>query len=377
MKKLFCAFCICVILAIAELPVCAKEVDTSAAAFVLYCADNGKVLLSANEDRRLPMASTTKIMTTLLTLEAAAEENRVVEFTDEMTAEGSSMYLRKGEKVRLYDLAVGMMMQSGNDAANAAAIGIAGSIEGFSALMNEKAREIGMSDTHFVTPSGLDDEAHYSTAHDMALLMTYALNNDDFAYLTAQTSMEVHFVYPADRFVTYPNHNKLLRLYDACVGGKTGYTDQSGRCLVTAAKRDDITLVAVTLDDPDDWDDHIALYDYGFENYTAVQPAAEGCALPVMGGVGDSVSLYSDDSQLLVIPKDSGDHIKTQTFLPPFAYAPVEEGDIAGKIVYTLDGNVIGERPLYYSESVAYDNRKRGFFEWLKDLLRIRKTWHS
>ena len=120
MKKLFCAFCVCVILAIAELPVCAKEVDTSAAAFVLYCADNGKVLLSANEDRRLPMASTTKIMTTLLTLEAAAEENRVVEFTDEMTAEGSSMYLRKGEKVRLYDLAVGMMMQSGNDAANAA-----------------------------------------------------------------------------------------------------------------------------------------------------------------------------------------------------------------------------------------------------------------
>ncbi len=377
MKKLFCLLLSYVILSLSVIPVCAEEVDTSAKAFVLYCADNGKVLLSEDEDTRLPMASTTKIMTTLLTLEAAADENRVVEFTEEMVAEGSSMYLRIGEKVRLYDLAVGMMMQSGNDAANAAAIGIAGSIDAFAALMNEKARQIGMTNSHFVTPSGLDDEEHYSTAHDMALLMAYVLKNDDFAYLTAQTSMEVHFVYPADRFVTYTNHNKLLRLYDDCIGGKTGYTDQSGRCLVSAAKREGMTLIAVTLDDPDDWDDHIALYEYGFENYTAVTPTAEDHSIRVMGGTADDVKLYSDDAQPLVVPKKDGDSIKTQVFLPPFVYAPTEEGTVAGKVVYTLSGSVIGESPLYYSESVAYDDRKRGFFEWLKDLLRIRNSWHS
>lgn len=377
MKKLFCLLLSYVILSLSVIPVCAEEVDTSATAFVLYCADNGKVLLSEDEDTRLPMASTTKIMTTLLTLEAAADENRVVEFTEEMVAEGSSMYLRIGEKVRLYDLAVGMMMQSGNDAANAAAIGIAGSIDAFAALMNEKARQIGMTNSHFVTPSGLDEEEHYSTAHDMALLMAYALKNDDFAYLTAQTSMEVHFVYPADRFVTYTNHNKLLRLYDDCIGGKTGYTDQSGRCLVSAAKREGMTLIAVTLDDPDDWDDHIALYEYGFENYTAVTPTDEDHSIRVMGGTADDVKLYSDDTQPLIVPKKDGDSIKTQVFLPPFVYAPTEEGTVAGKVVYTINGSVIGESPLYYSESVAYDDRKRGFFEWLKDLLRTRNSWHS
>ncbi len=377
MKKLFCFLLSYAILSLSVIPVCAEEVDTSATAFVLYCADNGKVLLSEDEDTRLPMASTTKIMTTLLTLEAAADENRVVEFTEEMVAEGSSMYLRIGEKVRLYDLAVGMMMQSGNDAANAAAIGIAGSIDAFAALMNEKARQIGMTNSHFVTPSGLDEEEHYSTAHDMALLMAYALKNDDFAYLTAQTSMEVHFVYPADRFVTYTNHNKLLRLYDDCIGGKTGYTDQSGRCLVSAAKREGMTLIAVTLDDPDDWDDHIALYEYGFENYTAVTPTDEDHSIRVMGGTADDVKLYSDDTQPLIVPKKDGDSIKTQVFLPPFVYAPIEEGTVAGKVVYTINGSVIGESPLYYSESVAYDDRKRGFFEWLKDLLRIRNSWHS
>ena len=377
MKKLFCLLLSYVILSLPVIPVCAEEVDTSATAFVLYCADNGKVLLSEDEDTRSPMASTTKIMTTLLTLEAAADENRVVEFTEEMVAEGSSMYLRMGEKVRLYDLAVGMMMQSGNDAANAAAIGISGSIDAFAALMNEKARQIGMTNSHFVTPSGLDEEEHYSTAHDMALLMTYALKNDDFAYLTSQTSMEVHFVYPADRFVTYTNHNKLLRLYDDCIGGKTGYTDQSGRCLVSAAKREGMTLIAVTLDDPDDWDDHIALYEYGFENYTAVTPTDEDHSIRVMGGTADDVKLYSNDTQPLVVPKKDGDSIKTQVFLPPFVYAPTEEGTVAGKVVYTINGSVIGESPLYYSESVAYDDRKRGFFEWLKDLLRIRNSWHS
>ena len=302
----------------------------SAAAYVLYCPDNGKIILSQNADKQLPMASTTKIMTTLLTLEAAAVDNRVVEFTEEMTAEGSSMYLKRGEKVTLYDLAVGMMMQSGNDAANAAAIAIAGSGEAFADLMNEKAVAIGMKHTHFVTPSGLDDERHYSTAYDMALLMAYALHNEDFAFITSQTSMEVHFIYPADKFITYPNHNKLLKMYKDCIGGKTGFTDTAGRCLVTAARRDDLTLIAVTLNDRSDWGDHTELYEEGFSRYHAITVSPDVDTADVVGGAADSVLL--DTGKLrVVVPVDTED-VTTQVYLPSFLYAPIDEDSIVGKV---------------------------------------------
>ena len=172
MKRLFCiALAAIMLVYVGVLPVSSAEVETSAQAYALYCPDNGELLLSSNPDKRLSMASTTKIMTALITLEHAASDNKTVEFTDEMTAEGSSMYLKVGERVTLDDLAVGMMMQSGNDAANAAAIAIAGSVGDFAALMNRRAAEIGMENTRFVTPSGLDDDGHYSTARDMALLM--------------------------------------------------------------------------------------------------------------------------------------------------------------------------------------------------------------
>lgn len=350
----------------------AGEVETSAEAYALYCVENGSFLLSGNAGERLPMASTTKIMTSLITLEYAAEDNKTVEFTEEMTAEGSSMYLKAGEKVTLYDLAVGMMMQSGNDAANAAAVAISGSAEEFAKLMNSKADEIGMTDTHFVTPSGLDDEEHYSTAHDMALLMAYALDNEDFAEITAQTSMTVDFTEPDDKSVNYPNHNRLLRMYDKCIGGKTGYTGLSGRCLVSAARDGGMTLVAVTLNDRDDWDDHIALYDYGFDNYTAVQPETADREIAVVGGDLDRVSLYPYTAKALIVPRSQADSVTARTFLPPFAYAPVEKDDQAGKVVYSLDGETLSETPLYYAQSSEFDGRRRGILEWLKDFLKIK-----
>lgn len=371
MKKLFCLILSCLIMSFSVVTVHAEGFETSAGAYVLYCPDNGEVLLSDNADTELPIASTTKIMTALLTLEEAENNNRTVEFTDEMTAEGSSMYLKRGEKVTLYDLAVGMMMQSGNDAANASAITLAGSIEDFAALMNDKAQQIGMEHTHFVTPSGLDDEDHYSTAYDMALLMAYALQNEDFAFITSQTSMEVHFIYPADKFITYPNHNKLLRLYDACIGGKTGYTDNAGRTLVSAAKQDGLTLIAVTLDDRDDWDDHIALYDYGFSHYEKKAMQFDDRTVDVVGGCADSVTLTADDVSA-VLPKEHED-IQTQVILPSFLYAPVTKGDRAGEVSYILDGEVIAKAPLTVAESIAYNDKKRNIIEYIKDLLH----WHS
>ena len=353
------------------MPVNAEDIGCSARAYELYCADNGTVLLSDNADIKLPMASTTKIMTTLITLEEAEGDDRVITFTEDMTAEGSSMYLKVGEQVTLRDLAIGMMMQSGNDAANAAAISIAGSIEAFADMMNAKARDIGMENTHFVTPSGLGDDAHYSTAHDMALLMSYALQNDVFAEMTAQTSMTVDFTEPPGKRVSYPNHNRLLQMYDGCIGGKTGYTDTAGRCLVSAAKRDGMTLIAVTLGDPDDWDDHMRLYDYGFDNYAAVSADIPD-VLDVVGGVSDNVTL-SADSVTVIVPKNRADDVKTRLYLPVFAYAPVSEGDTAGKAVFMLGGEEIGEITVSFAESVDVCCQKRSFINYLKDMF----NWHS
>ena len=372
MKKLVSLFVIFALMCGFCVTVHAESVSTSARAFVLYCADNGEVLLSDNPDERLPMASTTKIMTSLITLEIADKENRVVEFTDEMTAEGSSMYLKVGEKVKLHDLAVGMMMQSGNDAANAAAIAISGSIKRFCDRMNRKAAEIGMKNTHFVTPSGLDDEAHYSTARDMAMLMAYALKNDSFRKLTAKKSDTVSFIVPKDKRVTYPNHNRLLSLYDGCIGGKTGYTMTAGRCLVTAAKRDGMTLIAVTLDDRDDWDDHCALYDYGFSHYAALAPEKTfDIRTPVAGGIHDEAAVYAEQNRSVILPRDSLGKVKTTIELPPFLYAPLVRDMPVGKIKYTVDGKTVGEIPLLCADNIAYDSRKRGFFEYIADVLKL------
>ncbi len=372
MKKLLCAASAVLILLLSVVSVRAADVSTSSRAYVLYCVENGSVLLSDNAEQKLPMASTTKIMTTLITLEHAAQDNAVVEFTEEMIAEGSSMYLKTGEKVTLYDLAVGMMMQSGNDAANAAAIAIAGSTEAFSKLMNEKAEELGMTDSHFVTPSGLDDERHYSTARDMALLMAAALQNEMFAEITAQSSMTVDFIFPEGKCVTYPNHNRLLRMYDSCIGGKTGYTDQAGRCLVSAARRDGMTLIAVTLDDRDDWHDHMALYDYGFSSYTAYMPQLPD-SIGVVGGEQDRAALYAGDSLPFIIPREEDKQVDAEVCLSVFAYAPIKKDEAAGRIILTLDGEIVGEKPIFYAESVDYNSTKRHFIQYIKDLF----NWHS
>ena len=375
MKKLFSIFlCAVLLIGISVIPIDAEDMSISAAAYELYCPDNGQVILSDQADRQLPMASTTKIMTTLITLEYAAKDNIAVEFTEEMTAEGSSMYLKIGEKVTLYDLAVGMMMQSGNDAANAAAIAIAGSTDAFADLMNEKAREIGMTNTHFVTPSGLDDEQHYSTAHDMALLMAQALKNKAFAEITAQTSMTVDFISPSNKHVTYPNHNRLLKLYDSCIGGKTGYTDTAGRCLVTAAERDGLTLIAVTLDDRNDWNDHTALYDYGFDHLKAVQPSVDiPDSVCVVGGTGDTADLSVTDDSPLIIPADQADFVQSTLILPAFFYAPIQQGEETGRLIYTLNGEAVAEKPITFADSVAYHDKKRDILQYIKDIF----NWHS
>ena len=224
----------------------------SAQAAILIDGRNGYTVFESNDDLELPMASTTKIMTALLTLEAAEVFDEAVLITPEMiSVEGSSMGLHEGWQVRLSSLAAGMLLASGNDAANAAAIALGGTPENFAGLMNERARLMGLSHTRFVTSSGLDDPDHYSSARELAALAREAMKNERFAALVKSRTAQVEIL-SSKMTLTYENHNKLLRLCEGCIGVKTGYTKRAGRCLVSCCKRGGIRLFAVTLNAPDD-----------------------------------------------------------------------------------------------------------------------------
>lgn len=353
MKKAVCVI-FCMVFAFGFFSVDADALGTSAKAHVLMDADTGVILSENNKDLKLKMASTTKIMTALLALEAAEKEDAVVTFTKDMVAEGSSMYLKIGDKVRLSDLASGMMMASGNDAANAVALTLSRSFEGFADLMNTRAESIGMKNTNFVTPSGLDDEEHYSTAFDMALLMAEAMKNKSFCEISASSSRTVEFVYPDDKVTVYHNHNRLLGMYKPCTGGKTGYTKAAGRCLVTSSEKDGVRLIAVTLDAPDDWADHKALYEYGFSLYTKTEllSADRGFSVKLSGGEAEFFTASPDENLTVFVPADRIPDIKSQVYLPNFVFAPVKEGDVVGKISYTLDGKELASAYIKASETV-------------------------
>lgn len=333
-----------------------EEPEVSARSAVVYCAENETVLFAKNAEERRSMASTTKIMTALLTLEAAAAENRPVTITKEMVqVEGSSMGLRAGDVIRLRELAVGMLTVSGNDAANAAAIAVGGSTENFAALMNSRAAELNMSGTSFVTPSGLDEDDHYTTALDMAKLGAAAIRNEDFLAICRESSVNASFEVP-QKTVTLTNHNRLLNLYDGCIGIKTGFTKKSGRCLVSAAERDGITLIAVTLSAPDDWNDHIAMLDYGFAQVEQYVPAQQEFSVPVVGGTAENVTVTLREQEPLLLMK--GQTVTETISLPPFVYAPVKAGDTLGSMTYAVDGETKRTLPLTASTDVPAEEKQ-------------------
>ena len=237
------------------LPAVAEAVEVSATAAVLLDADTGQLLYEKTGAEQRLIASTTKIMTALVVLEQAGLDDTVTVTRDHM-AEGSSMYLKPGETVRVEELLYGLLLCSGNDAA-LALTACAGGPEPFVALMNEKAAALGMTRTSFANPNGLDAEGHYSTARDMAVLAAAAMEEPTFRRICSSRSVTI-----GQR--TMENHNRLLRQVEGCIGLKTGYTKAAGRTLVSCAERGGCRLIAVTLRDSDDWADHAALYEYGF-----------------------------------------------------------------------------------------------------------------
>ncbi|MEG2295313.1 MAG: D-alanyl-D-alanine carboxypeptidase family protein [Oscillospiraceae bacterium] len=370
MKKIV-ALCICMLFVNCNLFTCygnSKPLEFMAKGIVVMQASSGRVLFEQNAYEKLPMASTTKIMTALLALEEKDIDEPFIVNEKAIQVEGTSMGLKVGDEVTLRTLAYGMLMPSGNDAAGAAAIKIAGSIPKFAQMMNEKAKVIGLKDTNFVTPSGLDAPEHYTTAYDLALLSSYALENPDFKAICKENSAKVSFGSPARR-VTLKNHNKLLKQYDGAVGVKTGYTKKAGRCLVSAVEKDGMTLICVTLKAADDWNVHETLYDYFFDKATniPIAPTVINRLVAVVGSDIEQVSIFPARETVTVFGEE-GNRIKFKFHIPTFLYAPISKGDHVGKIEVYVKEVRIDSIPLLAQETIDYKSKKRiGIFDWFSN----------
>jgi len=370
LKKIISFLLILVIPLLFPLSVSADaQPQVSAKSAVLINADNGQILYAKNENDKRPMASTTKIMTALITLETAAVNDKIVTITDNMVrVEGSSMGLMPGDKLSLKSLAMGMLLVSGNDAANSAAIAISGSTKAFSDLMNKRAKELNMQNTHFVTPSGLDDAEHYTTAHDLATLAAAAMKNSDFAEIACQKTMSVQYVSPNyTRRLT--NHNKLLSIYNGCIGIKTGYTQKAGRCLVSSAEKDGVQLVAVTLNASDDWNDHEKMLNYGFTKLTSynIDDSSYSDYVPVVGGTVNNVMVHGSIGNPIVVNAEDAANIKKTVELPCFVYAPIEAGQLLGTVRYSIDSKTIATTELIAAGPVAKFETPKNIFQIFLD----------
>ena len=339
------------ILVAAVLFLCPVSALSAEKAIVLDAA-TGRTLYEKNAGEKSLIASTTKIMTALIVCQRCNVLDRVKIPKEAVGIEGSSMYLREGEVLTVQELLYGLMLRSGNDAAAALAIWCGGTIEGFAELMNDKARELGLQDTHFVNPHGLDAPDHHSTARDLAVLTAYAMDDPIFARTVGVKSVTV-----GQRVLT--NHNKLLWSLPGCEGVKTGYTRAAGRILVSSAQRDGRRLVCVTINAPDDWNDHKTLLEQGFRGFEVRElvqagevlgyrfvAGGDGTWAPLVAAEGFSYSLApGEEPQIVLSPQ-------------PFSYAPVRMGEEEGCAYVVLDGRVVGQIPLVWGSSLERRQEK-------------------
>lgn len=353
-----------------ELPASAKPADTdiSAKSAILIDADSGRILYEKNADEKLPMASTTKIMSAMLTLESGNLDEYFTVDANAIKVEGSSMGLQEGDQVTKRVLCYGMLLPSGNDAANAAAVKIAGSVPAFVEMMNARAKEMGLNSTHFVTPSGLDDDTdeHYSTAYDMARLAAAAIQNPEFQKICSSASACISYGNPPyERWLT--NSNKLLRSYQGIIGVKTGFTDKARRCLVSACQRNGVTLIAVTLNAPSDWQDHEKLYDYGFSavNHYLLEDPYGILEVSVAGGEQDTVRAELAEEPRATLVVGEQDHVRQEALIPQFVYAPITAGDTLGYVNYFVGDKLVCSVPVCATEDVdAAPVEKMNIFEY-------------
>jgi len=373
LKRLVCWLLIILLL---SSNVTVSAIQTSAKAAILINADTGEVIYENNADQKLPMASTTKIMTAVLLLENADLSTEITVTDQMLKVEGSSMGLLAGDKVTYNDLLYGLLLASGNDAANVIAITLGKTVNGFANMMNNKAKQLGLKNTNFVTPSGLDADGHYTTARDLAELTRYALKNDEFLKAVSSESKVLNFGNPPYKR-TVTNHNKLLKGFDKAIGVKTGFTKKSGRCLVSAASEDQKTVIAVTLCDPDDWQDHKSLLSYGLKavSVNEILPDVEDYKIPVIGADTD----LEIKIEPYVVSYLKNSDFKAVVELPKFVYAPIKVGEKIGTVTYKKGDVIIDKLDIVAKTDINRKVYKKSFIREIKENFKyiISKIWEN
>ena len=369
--KKICSFFIAFVM-LASLLMCAapaKAIALSASSAILIDADSGNVLYEKNAFGIRPMASTTKIMTAVVAIENYELNSVIIIPKESIGVEGSSVYLCEGERLTLRQLLYALMLSSANDAATAIAIFCAGSVEAFADMMNETAERLCLTGTHFDNPHGLDSESHYTTAYDLAMLAAYAIKIPEFREIVSTGRYHIPLC-GVENGRLLINHNKLLGSYDGIIGIKTGFTKKSGRCLVSAAERNGATLIAVTLNAPDDWNDHRIMLDHGFENYRNVELTEDVTDLPLHIISGNAITLPCAPREKLsvLLPTEHGT-VTCRIEMERFAYAPVEKGETVGRIIYLCDGKEIASSEIVTLEGTELKKQKYTIWDRISDFL--------
>ena len=313
--------------------------DTSAGACLINIA-TGETVVEKNCYEKLPMASTTKIMTLLTALELSEPDEQVTISANAAGQEGSSAYIEAGAVMSMRDLEYGLMLNSGNDAAVAIAEHISGSADEFAEKMNSLADEIGLRDTEFKNPNGLNAEGHYTTAYDLASLARYAMKNEEFESIVSARRYTAHQTLKNGTVMEmeYINHNKLLSSYEGCIGVKTGYTEAAGRCLVSAAERGGAGYIAVTLNSKNDWAEHKAMLDHGFESARSVTAVEKGeCVRHITDGKSTCEIVAAEDFEVFINSR-KGTDITVKTEISEAVSPPLNKGEKVG-VLYIYKGD--------------------------------------
>lgn len=319
------------------------SVDTAGSVCVINTV-TGEVVSEKDADDKRSMASTTKIMTLICALENADTDEIVTVCDKAPYTEGSSAYLKPGAKITMYDLLCGLMLNSGNDAAVAIAHHISGDTEKFAELMTQTAKRIGVHNSQFKNPNGLEDDGHYTTAYDLAKITRYGMKNSTFCEIVSKRShtAEMTLKDGTAQKVEYINHNRLLRELDGCVGVKTGFTKAAGRCLVSATEREGGGYIAVTLSDSDDWHTHKDLHNGAFDSARQKQIINEGeCIKHAVSGKTE-VSLVAKDGFSLFTNRERFDGVEVIVNLPQRIDFPLNEGEKVGELQIISGGEKVG-----------------------------------
>ncbi|MCM3163155.1 D-alanyl-D-alanine carboxypeptidase [Metabacillus litoralis] len=347
-----------------------SAVGVSAQTAILIEQESGRILYEKQAHKKMRIASITKIMTAILAIESGKLNEMATVSEQAIRAEGSSVYLQKGEKIKLEDLVYGLMLRSGNDAAVAIAEHVGGSLEGFVVMMNQKAEEIGMTNTEFANPHGLDDhENHYSTAYDMAILTQYAMKNETYQEISGtETHKAPNPNEKWDR--VWHNKNKLLTsLYKYSTGGKTGYTVRAKRTLVSTASKGGMDTIVVTLNDPDDWKDHMNLHNYAFNNYELVNLKHQGTLRDIENEFYDD-KVFINRDVLYPLTKEEQENVRINISLqkPQEEWEDLEKvPNVVGKLSVKVEEREIADIPIYFDNGKV-EKPKGSFWDLFKNL---------